>query len=296
MTRLYYSSRDVGRMLRLRPGQLQRWQRLGFFPRAQRFSWQDLLRARTLARCDAAALSPQALRRGLRAFCERRPKVQDPWLEASFEVFAKRLAVHHDGVTMDALSGQLRLPFTPAMVAVAEPPAPQETAEQWFAFGLSLEGEPGLRSQAASAYERCLELDANFCSAFINLGTLRYHEKNFAEAERCYRAALALDFDYALAHFNLGNVLDETGRLDDAIVAYCEAVRLAPGYADAHYNLALAYQRRGLPRRAVPHWQHYLGLDQRSPWATHARTQLRQAIESDPLRLVKSAATGVSAS
>ncbi|MGH9520259.1 MAG: tetratricopeptide repeat protein, partial [Terriglobales bacterium] len=193
----------------------------------------------------------------------------------------------HDGVHMDALSGQLRLAFAPVEVAVAEAPAPRETAEQWFAFGLSLEGEPGLRQQAASAYERCLELDPNFCSAYINLGTLRYHEKNFAEAERCYRAALAMDFDYALAHFNLGNVLDETGRLEDAIVAYCEAVRLAPGYADAHYNLALAYQRRGLPRRAVPHWQQYLGLDARSPWATHARTQLKQAIASDPLRLVR---------
>src|SRR6185312_7605232 len=123
-----------------------------------------------------------------------------------------------------------------------------------------------------------------------NLGTLRYHDRNFAVAERCYRMALALDPNYALAHFNLGNVLDETGRLEEAIAAYNEAVRLAPGYADAHYNLALAYQRRGERRRAVPHWQQYLGLDRKSPWAAHARNQLKQTISGDLLKLVKTTA------
>ncbi|MGH9484458.1 MAG: tetratricopeptide repeat protein, partial [Terriglobales bacterium] len=134
--------------------------------------------------------------------------------------------------------------------------------------------------------EHCLLLDRGFLSAHINLGTLRYHQRDFAAAERCYRQALLLESKYALGYFNLGNVLDETGRLSEAIDAYLTAVQLVPDYADAHYNLALAYQRLGQPRRAVPHWRSYLGLDRASPWATHARTQLKQALALDGLQLV----------
>lgn len=290
MIRPYYSPRQLTRMLRLAPGSLSRWQRLGLFPRLPRYGWADIARARCLRQCEQAQLSPLKLRHSLQALGERMPELTDPWQEAGLSVIGRRLEVHYGGVYMDALTGQMRLPFTPPAVApapaAASAQAKAEEAERWFTFGLSLETEPGLRPQAIAAYQHCLELDSQFASAHINLGTLRYHEKDFAAAEACYRAALEVDPNYALAHFNLGNVLDETGRLDTAILSYLEAVRLAPGYADAHYNLALAYQRQGQHRRAVPHWQQYLGLDRTSPWAMHARTQLKQALQRDVLHLV----------
>ncbi|MGH9476959.1 MAG: tetratricopeptide repeat protein [Terriglobales bacterium] len=311
MTPLFYSRRQLLRMLHLTPRQLQRWQELGLFPAQSRYGWQDLLRARALRQYDAADIRPAVVADSLKAIGERVPALAaDPIGRARVGVFAGRVELHYGGIFMDALSGQLRLPFetaaTPPNPSINEPrparpgatarrdePSRQqrqhEEAEQWFGFGLSLEGDPELRDQAAAAYEQCLRLEPGFLSAHINLGTLRYHQKDFAAAERCYRAAVALDANYALAHFNLGNVLDETGRLAEAIAAYLAAVQLVPDYADAHYNLALAYQRQGQPRRAIPHWQQYLGIDKSSAWANHARAQLKQTLARDALQLVAAA-------
>jgi tetratricopeptide (TPR) repeat protein len=292
MIRAEYTRRQLVRMLRLKPRQLEQWQRRGWFPRRERYEWRDLLRARALRQVEAA-VRPLALECSLEAARERVPELADPLAEAALGVFAGRVELRFQGLCMDALSGQLRLPLgdgdAPGRELRIDAPTaarPQEEAEEWFALGLSLEGEPELRPQAAEAYHRCLDLDPNFTGAHINLGTLHYHEKDFVLAERCYRAALALDPDYALAHFNLGNVLDETGRLQEAVAAYSAAVRLVPDYADAHYNLALAFQRLGQPRRAVPHWQRYLGLDRQSPWATHARAQLKHALQRDGLKII----------
>ncbi len=281
-------------MLHLKPALLARWQREGLFPRQTHYEWSDLRRAQALAQYDA--LASRTLKRSLEAVRRRFPTLEDPLIEASLGMFGGRVELHYGGLFMDALSGQLRMPFEradgagPRALRPFQTPAAQrqQEAEQWFTFGLSLEGEPELRDQAAAAYEHCLQLDPGFTSAYINLGTLRYQEKNFAAAERCYRSALQLDPRYALAYFNLGNVLDETGRLEEAVEAYTAAVRLVPDYADAHYNLALAHQRLGQHRRAVPHWRLYLGLDRQSPWANHARTQLRQALEKEKLKVVRS--------
>ena len=298
MDRPQYTREQLLRMLRLEPRQLSRWEKLGLFPQQEAYGWRDLLRARALRQYDAADIGPQTVQRSLEAVRQRLPDLNDPLETAQMGVFTGRVELHYAGVYMDALSGQLRIPFEmgdqPTQPSMTAPAATQqqrrrEEAEQWFAFALSLEGEPELRDQALAAYEHCLELDPGFTSAYINLGTLRYHQKDFAGAEQCYRGALNLDGDYALAHFNLGNVLDETGRLQEAIVEYQAAVRLVPGYADAHYNLALAFQRLGQPRRAVPHWRQYLGLDHGSAWADHARAQLKQTLARDSLKLVNAA-------
>lgn len=296
MAEILYSGRQLRSLLRLEARQLRRWQRWRLFPRRRRYGWAELVRARVLRQLDAGCRGRRQMRDSLRAAGERLPELADPLAEASWFVNAGRVAVRHGGFCMDALTGQLTLPF------ISPPPATRQTsteplnAEAWFALGLSLEGDPASRPEASAAYERCLELDPGFASAHINLGTLHYHDRDFTAAERRYRAALALDSSYALAHFNLGNVLDETGRLDLAIQSYLEAVRLAPTYADAHYNLALAFQRKGERRRAVPHWRQYLGLDRQSPWATHARAQLKLTITQDNLKLVPKPAHDVALS
>jgi tetratricopeptide (TPR) repeat protein len=89
-----------------------------------------------------------------------------------------------------------------------------------------------------------------------------------------------------LAFFDLGNVLDELERPDESIAAYRQAVALAPRYADAHYNLALAYERKGLGRQALRHWQSYHKLDNRGPWAEHARGQIRKLLSRENLAIV----------
>jgi cytochrome c-type biogenesis protein CcmH/NrfG len=58
-----------------------------------------------------------------------------------------------------------------------------------------------------------MESDPSFAPAWINLGTIHFHLREFASAEQLYRRATQIDPTYVLAFFDLGNVLDEMQRL-----------------------------------------------------------------------------------
>ena len=121
--------------------------------------------------------------------------------------------------------------------------------------------------------------------AFINLGTIYYHQGAFPEAKESYCAALALNPSSALVHFNLGNLLEEQGHLDAAQNHYEEAIRLDPAYPDPRFNLALVFEQLGRHGKACQQWRWYLRLDSESRWAAYARQRLEQV----PLRVVSSA-------
>jgi len=145
--------------------------------------------------------------------------------------------------------------------------------------------EAGEKQRAIALYEEILEIDPEYAAAYINLGTIQFHLRQFGRAEQLYRRATEADPTYVLAFFDLGNVLDELERPDESIAAYRQAVALAPHYADAHYNLALAYERKGQCRPALRHWQAYIRLDNRGPWAEHARSQIRKLLSRESLAI-----------
>jgi tetratricopeptide (TPR) repeat protein len=155
-----------------------------------------------------------------------------------------------------------------------------------FLRAVRLEENGETLSEAKMLYETILEMQPNHAPAAINLGTIRYNERDYAAAETYYRRATEADPEYALAFFDLGNVLDEQQRLAEAIAAYEKALMLVPGYADAHYNLALAYERMKEPRRALRHWMAYGKLDPSGPWASHARSQAKRILGSERLAIV----------
>ena len=143
--------------------------------------------------------------------------------------------------------------------------------------------KPATSTAPLRLYEEILNIDPGFAAACINLGTVFFHLRQFGRAEELYRRATIADPGYVLAYFDLGNVLDELERLDESIAAYRKAVSLSPRYADAHYNLALAYERLNQSRNALRHWQAYVKLDNRGPWADHARSQIRKLLSRENL-------------
>jgi tetratricopeptide (TPR) repeat protein len=145
--------------------------------------------------------------------------------------------------------------------------------------------EAGEKQRAIAIYEEILGIDPMFAAAYINLGTINFHLRHFGRAEELYRRATEVDPGYVLAFFDLGNVLDELQRPDESIAAYRQAVSLSPRYADAHYNLALAYERKEERRKALRHWQSYVKLDHCSPWAEHARGQIRKLLSQEGLSI-----------
>jgi tetratricopeptide (TPR) repeat protein len=149
--------------------------------------------------------------------------------------------------------------------------------------------ESGEKQTAIQLYEEILGIDAEYAPAYINLGTIHFHLRQFARAEDLYRRATEVDPRYVLAFFDLGNVLDELQRQEESIVAYRRAIALAPRFADAHYNLALAFERKGKNRQSLPHWLAYLKLDNRGPWADHARGQIRKHLGQEQLSIARRA-------
>ena len=218
--------------------------------------------------------------------------MENPLLEARVVRTGTRLAFRHGGEMVDPIRRQLLFDFervengerrsAAAELAPMRPPA--HGLNEKFMAAVQAE-EAGNKQRAITLYEQLLALDPRYAAACINLGTVYFHLRQYGRAEEFYRRATEIDPNYVLAYFDLGNVLDELVRFDESIAAYKRAVALSPRYADAHYNLALAYERRGEERNALRHWQAYVRLDNRGPWADHARGQIRKLLDREKLQV-----------
>ena len=290
-----YCRQDVLRIMQISSHQLQGWERAGLIPQKQTYDFQDLGQLRTVRALRAEAIPAASIRDSILAM-KAVAGMANPLLEACVVRTGTRLAFRHLGAMVDPIRRQLVFDFDRAegldrrsSVSVPAPlrlpgPAQANVVQDRFLAAVQAE-ERGEKQQAIALYEEILVLDPAYAPACINLGTLHFHLREFARAEALYRHATEVDPNYVLAYFDLGNVLDELNRQDESIAAYRKAVALSPRYADAHYNLALAYERTNQCRAAMRHWQHYLKVDNRGPWADHARAQIHKLLSREKIAI-----------
>jgi tetratricopeptide (TPR) repeat protein len=288
-----YSRQDVLRIMQISARQLQGWERAGLISAKQSYSFQDLGQLRTVRGLREEAVPTASIRDSIVAM-KAVAGMANPLLEACVVRTGTRLAFRHRGAMVDPIRRQLLFDFDRAdqsdRRASASEPAPlrypganlSNGVQELFLAAVQAE-ESGDKHRAILLYAEILLLDPSYAPACINLGTLHFHLREFARAEILYRRATEVDPDYVLAYFDLGNVLDELNRQEESIAAYRKAVALSPRYADAHYNLALAYERTGQHRAAMRHWQCYLRVDNRGPWADHARGQIRKLLRMEQM-------------
>ena len=289
-----YSRQDVLRIFEISAHQLQGWERAGLIPPQQTYSFQELGQLRTLRALRQEAVPAASIRESIRAM-KAVSGMANPLLEACLVRTGTRIAFRCGGAMVDPIRRQLLFDFERAeegdrRTAMREP-APllrpgdvMASIQDKFCAAVQAE-EAGEKSRAIALYEEILRIDPEYAAAYINLGTIQFHLREFARAEWLYRRATLADPAYVLAYFDLGNVLDELERIDESIAAYRKAVELSPRYADAHYNLALAYERTGRPRNALRHWRAYLQTDNRGPWADHARAQIHKILARESLSI-----------
>lgn len=285
-----YSRQDVLRILQISSRQLQGWERAELIPTQQTYSFQDLGQLRTLRALRDEDVSSAAIRHSIVAM-RAVAGMSNPLVEATLVRAGGRLAFRHLGTMVDPIRRQLLFDFEragrqPAMAEPSTMPAagsPQGRGTQDL-FMLAVQAEEsGDKQQAIALYNEIIAADPAFAPAYINLGTIYFHQRRYGRAEELYRRATQADSEYVLAFFDLGNVLDELDRPDESIGAYNRAIELSPHYRDAHYNLALAYERKGACRLALRHWQAYLRLDRSGPWADHARGQIHKLLSREKL-------------
>jgi tetratricopeptide (TPR) repeat protein len=289
-----YCREDVLRILRLPVRQLVSWEKAGLIASSAEYSFDELVQLRKLRDLVATRISVKSIVRSVDAM-QKVSGMTNPLLESVAVRHGSRVAWRQYGALVDPVTRQMAFDFdltaSCGMAVVrcrGQEPAPQVAGEtqEMFLRAVRLEEIPGRIQEAKEVYETILELHPGHAAAAINLGTIRYNERDFAGAEQMYRRATESDPEYALAFFDLGNVLDEQQRLEEAIVAYERALKLVPQYADAHYNLALAYERMKEPRKALRHWTSYTQLDPTGPWSNHARGQAKRILANERLAIV----------
>lgn len=281
-------------MLSLTERQLRGWERHDLIRCSETFSLTDLIALRTLQKLHIDRIHPARIKLAVDALRDRLRGVDDPLRELRIIADGRRIRVEIAGQQMEPLSGQLLFNFDNSELRrlLSFPSRAdreggerkrREQAEQWFQKGLTLE-RSGNQQEAFAAYETAVELDPSSAGAWVNLGTICFHQRQWSRAESFYMRAIEADKTYALAHFNLGNLYDERGDYDRALEFYRQSLALNPKYADAHYNVALLYQGGGHVMEAVRHWKLYLQLDPGSSWAAIARRELDKLRKSALVR------------
>lgn len=272
-------------MLNVSEQQLRGWERQGLIAAVPAFTFTDLIALRTLQKLRENNVSPKTIGRAMDSLKRKLSHVERPLSELKISSDGKTIAVQVAGQKMEAISGQMLFDFEtaelrsiqsfPGRAAVQDEVRPRE-AEEFFQHGLHLEETGAPIEEAIQAYRRAVDLNPHAAGALVNLGTICYRQRKFAEAEDHYRRAVQADPRYPLAHFNLGNLHDERGEFEAAREHYTAALQGNPYYADAHFNLALLSEQSGEPRKALVHWQAYLKLDASSSWAKIARRQVER--------------------
>ncbi|MBV8904573.1 MAG: tetratricopeptide repeat protein [Acidobacteriia bacterium] len=278
-----YSRAEILRRFGLTERALRGWERQRLLPMSDFYSFSDLIAVRTIVELRRKGFRTGKIAEAVESLRRKLEGVERPLSELRIVSDGKKIAVLMAGQKMDAMTGQILLDFDftePGRVKVF--PEQRQMAnrlkesEAWFQKGLELEEANATLEQVVGVYKKVIELNPGAAGALVNLGTIYYRARRFADAERYYKEAIRADNKYPLAEFNLGNLYDEQGRLAEALEHYQRALALNPVYADAHFNLALLCERSGEMLKAVRHWQTYLKLDRAGPWADIARRQLER--------------------
>ena len=278
-----YSRADVRRKFGLSERQLRAWEKQELISVHKSYNFQDLISIQTLLKLRENHIQPRQIGRALASLRQKLTWVKQPLSELRIVSDGRRIAVHLEGQRVEAISGQILFDFdTSSLGEMKSFPDRKRSvnrlreSEVWFQKGLELEETGAPVTQAIEAYLKVLEFNPDAAGALVNLGTIYYRQRKFAEAEKYYRRAIVADAAYPLAQFNLGNLYDEQNRVLEAVDHYRRALHLNPQYADAHFNLALLCERTGDALKAVHHWKCYLKLDGSGQWAEIARRQLER--------------------
>jgi tetratricopeptide (TPR) repeat protein len=275
-----FSAEQVAGLLGLTPQQIRAYVRGGVVepirgPRGElRFSFQDLVFLRVVARLAGERISPRRVERAVRGLRARLPSDR-PISGVRLDAFGVQLVVREEDRVWSADSGQYWFAFAPCAASETSPLARIDaaertseepaievsaTAEGWYAFACEIEATQP--EEARAAYARALAIDPRLAMAHVNWGCLEHEAGRLADAEAHYRAALELERDDVVAGFDLAVVLEDQGRSEDARVAYEQVLANDPSCIDAHFNLARLCDRLGDASAALRHLQAYRKLTQ----------------------------------
>jgi tetratricopeptide (TPR) repeat protein len=112
--------------------------------------------------------------------------------------------------------------------------------------------------EALAAYERAVQLEPGFASAFNNQGTLylrmaleRKDREVLPKAIAAFDRAIGSDPSLASAYNGRASAFKFSGRPQDAIRDWKKALELQPDFVDVYFNLGITYLETGEKSEAL---------------------------------------------
>src|SRR5256714_453956 len=111
-----YSRQDVSRMLAISDRQLRGWQRQGFLPPDDAFSFSDLIALRALQKLRENRIPSKQIGRALVSLKQKLTGVEWPLSELKIVSNGRSIAVQIAGQKMEAITGQLLFDFDASQI------------------------------------------------------------------------------------------------------------------------------------------------------------------------------------
>ncbi len=110
----------------------------------------------------------------------------------------------------------------------------------YTSYGRFLYTIKGDYQKAELCFAKILEQDANYYSAYIDLGNLYNDMGEYDKTIQCLEACIQLDVKDPVIYSNLGLALTQQGRSEEALKYFRKSIDLSPGYSIAISNYIFA--------------------------------------------------------
>jgi tetratricopeptide (TPR) repeat protein len=258
--------------------QVRYWQKVGLITPVPsgsgeiRFDFRGLAAFRTVKKLRDQGVSLHTVKQCLRKLNALLPRAEQPLCQVRLETRGRQVVIRKDEAKQTP-EGQLVLDFS-------LPAAPSRTimvsdSDRLLFQALELQAD-GDWDRAAVKYQGLLQLQGEVADVLVNLGTCRYHQKDYDQAEDLFRQALKQEPDHVEANYNLANLLAARGELEAAVGFYSSALATDPEFTAAHFNLARVLDRLGRHQAAMACWRTYLELEPSSIFAAEIRRRLQE--------------------
>ncbi len=126
----------------------------------------------------------------------------------------------------------------------------------------------GLKTEAARALKRQIELDPLAGVFFLERGRAAFDEGRREDARNDFEQAILIEPENPAGYQYLGNLLVTQRRFREALAVYATGLDRAPGNAELHYNAAVAAYRTGNAPLALRHARAALQANPGHPGAS----------------------------
>ena len=276
---------------------IRRWHRRGLIHPVRQtkklpyFDFPEVASAKRLAQLIASGATPAAIENKLTQLAKLYPNLHRPLSQLSVIVEGRSVLLRQGGGLVEP-NGQRRINFTSLdqgesesdqanffKIEDAGESTDTKTLDQLLTpsefIEMATEFEDNEDPDSAIQVYRAMSLEFGPSpSVCFRIAELLYQQMDLAGAKERYFMAVELDETFVEARASLGCVLVELEQRELASSSFRGALKHHRDYPDVHFHLARLLDDMGEDEQAATHWQSFLDLAPKSPWAEEARDRL----------------------